>query len=385
MLDSSTLGAEAGVDLLSVSGLGESPAYLTQQLLTYIGNKRALLPLIGRAVRRAKERLGRTHLKTFDAFSGTGVVSRFLKAHSSCIVSNDIEGYAATTSRCYLANRSCIDTDALQQAVAELNHLVDRDMPRGFIEELYAPEDEGNIKATDRVFYTRENARRLDNYRRLVVMYPEWMRDFLVAPLLSLASVHVNTSGVFKGFHKDRATGVGRFGGSSSDALSRIMQRTELDAPVLSSYECEFKVLQFDANFAAEQVSGVDLAYIDPPYNQHPYGSNYFMLNLLDKYERPTRVSRVSGIPKDWQRSGYNTRAKSLPLLASLLEKLDAKFMLLSFSNEGFIRLAAMRSLLADLGEVLEFDMKYNSFRGSRNLRNRNVHVTEHLFLVEKS
>ena len=144
-------------------------------------------------------------------------------------------------------------------------------------------------------------------------------------------------------------------------------------------------VLQSDANIAAGQVSGIDLAYIDPPYNQHPYGSNYFMLNLLNGYERPTRISRVSGIPTDWQRSGYNVRAKSLPLLADLLDKLDTKFLLVSFNNEGFIRLDAMRSMLSGLGNLLEFDMKYNTFRGCRNLRNREVHVKEHLFLVEKS
>ena len=53
-----------------------------------------------------------------------------------------------------------------------------------------------------------------------------------------------------------------------------------------------------------------DLAYFDPPYNQHPYGSNYFMLNLVSSYERPNveKISRVSGIPKDWNRSVFNKK-----------------------------------------------------------------------------
>ena len=186
--------------MFSLMGPGENPNYLARQLVTYIGNKRSLLEFIGLAVEYVKQRLDTKHLKTFDAFSGSGIVSRFLKAHSSYIVSNDLEGYAATTSRCYLSNRSDIDLPALQQAVSELNSRVEHLMSKGFIEELYAPEDEENIKATDRVFYTRQNARRLDNYRRLVNTCPGWMRDLLVAPLLSLASVHCQYIRRLQGF-----------------------------------------------------------------------------------------------------------------------------------------------------------------------------------------
>src|SRR5205807_6041118 len=91
-----------------------------------------------------------------------------------------------------------------------------RQFPQGFIEELYAPRDERRIKESDRVFYTQSNARRLDNYRRLLDELPASSRDMLLGPLLSEASVHANTAGVFKGFYKDRKTGIGRFGGSNA-------------------------------------------------------------------------------------------------------------------------------------------------------------------------
>jgi len=80
--------------------MAEDPDYLSRQLLTCIGNKRALLGQIGRAVERVKRRLGKTRLRLFDAFSGSGVVSRFLKAHASLLVSNDLEDYAALAGRC---------------------------------------------------------------------------------------------------------------------------------------------------------------------------------------------------------------------------------------------------------------------------------------------
>lgn len=364
---------------------GEDADYLSSQLLTYIGNKRALLNNIAQAVERIKCRLGKDHIRVFDVFAGSGVVSRFLKAHASLLVSNDFEDYAAVVGRCYLRNRSTVDFRRLGQVVDDLNARVDREsFPMGFIEELYAPQDEDHITAEDRVFYTRDNARRLDNYRRMLVSVPPELREMILGPLLSEASIHANTAGVFKGFYKDRHTGIGRFGGSNGDALLRIRGPIRLAPPILSRFECDVEVMQADANSAAREVSNLDLAYIDPPYNQHPYGSNYFMLNLLLHYQRPQEISRVSGIPTDWRRSGYNTKAQSLELLRDLLHTLDSRFLLVSFNDEGFVKPDTMMALLRQLGSVQVLEMQYNTFRGSRNLRNRDIHVTEHLFLVER-
>ena len=365
--------------------VAENPDYLSRQLITYIGNKRALLGQIGAAVRQVKSRLGRSKLRVLDAFSGSGVVSRLMKAHADLLIANDIEDYAAVINRCYLQNRSAVDLARIARIVAQLNERVEQEaFPKGFIAEMYAPHDESNITAYDRVFYTVSNARRLDNYRRLIDDAPADTRDMLLASLLNKASVHANNGGVFKGFYKNRHTGVGQYGGTSSDALRRIKGQIVLEPPVLSRFECDYSVCQQDANELARQLNDLDLAYIDPPYNQHPYGSNYFMLNLLLHYRRPAKISRVSGIPTDWQRSGYNVRSKSLPLMQDLLTTLDARFLLVSFSNEGFIKPETMRAMLKQIGRVDALEIKYNTYRGSRNLRERSIQVTEQLFLVEK-
>jgi adenine-specific DNA-methyltransferase len=363
----------------------EDPDFLSQQLITYIGSKRALLHLIGNAVERVKSRLGRSRFRVFDAFSGSGVVSRFFKAHASLVLSNDLEDYAAVTARCFLRNRSTVDQAALARLVAEMNaRVLTESLPIGFIEEMYSPRDEKRITREDRVFYTRSNARRLDNYRRLIALAPANLRDLLMGPLLSKASVHANTAGVFKGFYKNRHTRVGQFGGSGADALVRILGEIRMEPPVLSRFECDNEVFQEDANALARRLRNLDLAYIDPPYNQHPYGSNYFMLNLLVRYQRPTHVSRVSGIPTDWRRSGYNVRARTRSLLRQLLESIDAPFLLVSFNNEGFIAPDEMRTLLNEIGTVDTFATRYNAFRGSRSFARRSIYVTEQLFLVER-
>lgn len=379
------MALEVARDQSSVASRREAPTYLSEQLITCIGNKRALLAPIESALDEIGRRLGGRKLRMLDAFAGSGVVSRLFKGWASYLVSNDIEDYAVAIARCFMSNRSDVDFTRLNDAVGDLNARADEQTGEpGFIEALYAPADESAIEKSDRVFYTRVNARRLDNYRRMLNELPEQNRTLLLGPLLSEASVHANTAGVFKGFYKDRTTGVGRFGGTNAEALQRIRGEITLSPPVLSRFECDVEVTQGDANAAVRQARDIDVAYFDPPYNQHPYGSNYFMLNLIANYERPAEVSPVSGIPPNWRRSDYNVRARAEAALADLFEHADARFLLVSFNNEGFVSPGRMREMLARFGRVEVIETSYNTFRGCRNLHKRSLHVTEQLFLVER-
>jgi adenine-specific DNA-methyltransferase len=363
----------------------ENEPYLSRQLITYLGNKRNLLGFIGRALDRVKRRLGKKKLRLFDIFSGSGVVARYFKRDAELLLVNDLEAYTEVINRCYLANPSELDLPALRSQYEKLlTRLRNEPLRRGFISELYAPKEDARIGSHERAFYTSRNARYLDTARQYIEDLEEPIRRFFLAPLLAEASVHANTAGVFKGFYKDIRTGIGRFGGSGSDALSRIMGNIELPFPVFSSHECSVRIFRRDANFLAREAEETDLAYLDPPYNQHPYGSNYFMLNLITNYKRPGLVSPVSGIPPGWNRSDYNKRGAAEKALSELTENIRAKYLLISFNSEGFISVEGMRSLLGRIGRVEILETPYNAFRGSRNLRNRRIHVKEYLYLVEK-
>jgi adenine-specific DNA-methyltransferase len=195
--------------------------------------------------------------------------------------------------------------------------------------------------------------------------------------------MYANTSGVFKGFYKNRE-GIGQFGGTSGNALTRIKRNIEVQAPVFSNFACESKIHRADANALVKALDPVDIAYFDPPYNQHPYGSNYFMLNLLCDYRRPEEVSPVSGIPAGWNRSLYNKVRHAETALFDAVANVKAKFVLISYNSEGFIPHDRFLSELTGLGEVGVIDRKYNTFRGCRNLSGRDIHVTENLYLVDK-
>jgi adenine-specific DNA-methyltransferase len=365
--------------------LTENDDYLTGQIITYLGNKRSLLGFIARGVRIARERLGKERLHLFDVFSGSGVVARSFKRSAELLLVNDLEHYAEVVSSCYLSNRDELDMPLLRAVYEDIiGKANSNEFREGIVAELYAPKDDANIQSGERVFYTHRNAVYIDTVRRLIDDVPENMQKFFLAPLLAEASVHSNTSGVFKGFYKNRQTGVGQFGGSGEDALLRIQGPIELPFPVFSNFSCPFTVFRGDANQVVREAPEVDLAYLDPPYNQHPYGSNYFMLNLILENRRPPHISTVSGIPDDWNRSEYNKKAEALAALTDLVENIKAKFVLVSFNSEGFISLEEMKEMLEARGRVEILETSYNTFRGCRNLSGRPVHVKEYLYLLEK-
>jgi adenine-specific DNA-methyltransferase len=363
----------------------ENSSFLTRQLITYIGNKRALLDFIGLGVERVQKKLNRTRLSIFDVFSGSGIVARYCKRYAKLLIVNDLEKYSAIINRCYLSNKTNINFPELKSCYDEiLFNLSPEKLKPGLVSELYAPKDENNIRPDDRVFYTVRNAMYIDTARRLIDSIPEDYQKFFIAPLLSEASIHANTAGVFKGFYKNRETGIGQFGGKNQDALMRIRGNIALPFPVFSSFDADVLVYNGDANEIINCVPEVDIAYLDPPYNQHPYGSNYFMLNLIADYKHPGTISKVSGIPKNWNHSSYNKENCALSALTGLAGAVKAKYILISFNAKGFINPEEMKAMLQTMGKVEVLETNYNTFRGGRNPDKREIHVKEYLYLLEK-
>lgn len=363
--------------------LNEDPEYLQSQIITYIGNKRRLLCFLEDGIELVQKALGKEKLVILDLFSGSGIVARMAKKYSDFLIVNDLEEYSRVTNECYLANSSEVPWSELVKIKKDLDQKIKKDFAPGFITEFYSPQDDKNIKIEDRVFYTRRNAMYLDTARKALSNVSEQYKKYLLPPLLAQASMYVNTSGVFKGFYKNR-DGIGQFGGTGQNALKRIMNEINITLPILSRFECGYEVYKEDANALVRHLPHVDVAYFDPPYNQHPYGSNYFMLNLLCDYQQPKEVSPVSGIPKKWNRSDYNKRQKAESTLFDAVENCRAKFVLISYNSEGFISHDSFLRELKKIGHVQVMDTAYNTFRGCRNLKNRDIHVTEFLYLVDK-
>ncbi len=362
----------------------ENEEYLTNQIITYIGNKRALLDFIGDAIEDIKVDLHKEKLDMVDLFSGSGIVSRYFKQHANKLIANDLEDYSYTLNQCYLANVEDIDQDMLVSHYNYLTEQLQLELKQGMISRLYAPLDSHDIKKEERVFFTTRNANYIDTCRMLIDTLPRDMQVFFLAPLLTEASTNNNTSGVFKGFYKNSKTGIGQFGGDGENALSRIMKDISLPFPVFSRFSCQVEIYKEDANTLVEKLDPVDVIYMDPPYNQHPYGSNYFMLNVINNYQEPKNISKVSGIPSDWNRSNYNKKREALSSFRELCKKANSTYLLISYNSEGFITKQEMIDMLSTIGTVRVLERQYNTFRGSRNLSNRSKYVIEYLYVVKK-
>jgi adenine-specific DNA-methyltransferase len=335
--------------------------YVHQPMITYIGNKRKLVNTIEKVVQKLQPQT------CVDAFSGSGVISRMLLGHSKKLYVNDLELYCEILSKCFLVTPSWADTDDIVHHMNEMNRCPDK---VGFVTDMYASQE--------RQFYTPENGRRIDGMLEYIEKYvPGHLKPYCLGPLLVKASIHTNTSGVFKGFHK------GGWGGKGGHALDRITKKIEVECPVWFEPAREVEVKRQDACDFLRELPKVDLIYLDPPYNQHPYGSNYFMLNLLCTNERPHTVSKVSGIPGDWNKSQYNYKNKireAMELTLRLATE-KAKHTLVSYNNEGFITPNEWEEILKPYTyEKIEID--YSCYKGGRNLKNRPKKVTEFLFVI---
>ena len=110
------------------------------------------------------------------------------------------------------------------------------------------------------------------------------------------------------------------------------------------------------------------------------------MLNLINEFRAPNsaNLSEISGIPQDWNRSNYNKKAHAADEFFALLAEFRAKFLVISFNSEGYISRDEFLKNLAKIGRVDLVEIRYPTYRASRNLRDRKLYVTEFIYVVEK-
>jgi adenine-specific DNA-methyltransferase len=358
--------------------------FIYQTMLTCIGNKRKLVGNIKDILNDLKG--SKEKLNILDAFAGSSVVSRGLCSISDVLYTNDLEYYSYLMAKCYLITPNELQKIEIIKFIDKLNDIaINGPYTEGIICKLYSPKVTNDIKMNERCFYTRENALIIDSLRKYITDHvPEELFCYCIVPLLNKASIHTNTCGVFKGFYKK--DGLGCFGGAGKNALSRIMKNITLDIPIWT--DCQFKSMCYnkDINILINELpDNIDVIYLDPPYNQHPYGSNYFMLNVIAKNEEPVDISKVSGIPVNWNKSNYNTYNKAILSMTELLNKglTKAKYIVLSYNNEGTIKGSDFDVIFKKFN-VIKKEIIYNTYKGSRNLKERSDKVIEYLYIITK-
>lgn len=340
--------------------------YLNSQITPYIGNKRKSADYI---VSQSGSPSGKTF---FDVFSGSGIVSRYAKEKGFRVVSNDYMPFLKWIGKAYIECNvdpgfSCFG--GYEKAIGILNNL---EPITGWVSENMCP-------AGGRKFYTQENGGMIDAIRSKI---DEWYDDRLInirekacllSPLLYQASLRSNTSGLFKAFHSD-------WGGKNGKArVNHINGKVELIPVHFFDNKMDNIHLCMDSEEAAKKAGKVDVAYIDPPYNQHPYPSNYHMLDSIALWDKPTSVGK-SAIRTDWKerRSNFNSKASALKSINSLLDSIQSDLYLISYSMHGFIPFDDLLDKCTSIGKtriLLRSKISYRSQKKDVKSHEKNTEV----------
>lgn len=306
-------------------------------MIKYLGSKRTLLPVIIDAVRQVEG--ARTVL---DLFSGTARVGHALKAAGYRVISNDHNAYAATLARCYVqADREDVLADA-ERLVAELNALPGR---AGYITATFCEQAR---------FFQPRNGERIDAIREAIAaksLEPELEAVMLVS-LMEAADRVDSTTGVQMAYLKKWAP--------------RSFNAMELRVPAVLPRAAGGKgqSLGLDALEAAATVDA-DIAYIDPPYNQHSYLGNYHIWETLVRWDAPP-IYGVACKRDDVRRrqSVFNSRPRFEQAMRDMLSGVRAPVLIVSFSNEGFLDRERFEELLAGLwGGACSVETIENDYR----------------------
>ena len=422
--------------------LGEK--YLSGQIITYMGNKRKLLPVISALIDNIQAELGYSELSIGDGFSGSGIASRLFKTKASKLYSNDLAGYSKTLNECYLATP---DAKTLAQIKVFIDRVTHGDTPSTPVGHGVTPPNDsldkspevlrgicgvspqptaietatsgvcgvspplsfggvtpwvsGNwapaspiISENDRVFFTYENGKRIDRLRDYITTLPPAYQPFLLAPLLVECSIHNNTNGQFSAFYKDAEAFKGAYGGKGGVDVKRITQPITIPFPLFDPHPCQVVITQLDANVWAKKLGSeveLDIVYYDPPYNKHPYNIYYFMLDVINKWDKTTLIPATNrGQPNDRTKSLYNSLSKAKEALDDLLANTKAKYIILSYNDGGIIPIAELDTLLAKHGQRVEkipLDHKtYNRLKGISNYKRTQEYkaVKEYMYVVKR-
>lgn len=308
-------------------------------MVKYLGSKRTLLPTILETVAAFP------HVRTvLDLFSGTSRVGHGLKRLGYRVLAVDHNAYAATLARCYVqADREDVAAEAAS-ILAELARLPGRP---GYFTHTFCERSR---------FIHPRNGERIDAMRDEIARLsaPPELEAVLLVSLMEAADRVDSTTGVQMAYLKRWAP--------------RALNDLELRLPnVLPRAEAgKGGAFELDAAHAAKTIEA-DLAYIDPPYNQHAYLGNYHVWETLVRWDAPETYG-VACKRADCRerRSVFNSRREHAGAMARLIESVRAPILVVSFSDEGFLRRGELEAMLARRGRLVTLARDYPRYVGAR-------------------
>ena len=325
-------------------------------MIKYIGSKRTLIPAILEVI-GAFEGAG----TVVDFFSGTSRVGHALKRRGYRVHANDWMTYAHTLGVCYVQADAGDVLDDAQKLINEFQRLPGEP---GYFTETFCERSR---------FFQPKNGARVDAIREAIErkdLGPE-LKAVVLVSLMEAADRVDSTTGLQMAYLKQWA--------------KRAHNDLELRLPAVLEQSAGGKCSahQLESLDAADQLDG-DVAYIDPPYNQHSYLGNYHAWESLVRWDKP-EVYGIACKRTDCRtrKSAFNSKRAATEHFKAFLSRVRCPNLVISFNNEGYIDQAEMESLLAERGRFMTIEQDYKRYVGAQigihNLKGQVVGKVSHL------
>lgn len=337
--------------------------------MRFIGNKTAIVSEIYDLL--DDKNLISEGLVFFDGFSGTSSVGDYFKDLYE-IKSNDLLTWSTVYARGRLSANQCTFKNLGFDPFDYFNVQMEKKIIEGFFYNNYSPAN------SDRMYFSEFNAGRIDFFRQKI---EEWYSDkyidtdeysFLLASLIESLSTVANVAGVYGAFLKKWD--------------SRALKDIKFIKVV--SYQGNKK---FPTTFYNDKIENIisnvdcDILYLDPPYTQNQYGTQYHLLETLILYDEPS-ISPITGSRSTTPlRSDWSKDFKSHILLDKILYKTKAKYIVLSYSSDGFMSKQYIEAVFKRYGKKETFickEIRYDKYKNFKTTKSKN-HF-EYLFFIEK-
>jgi adenine-specific DNA-methyltransferase len=300
-------------------------------VIKYLGSKRRLVPVLSRICAASGARTA------LDLFTGTTRVAQAFKAQGVEVTAVDTARYAHVFAQCYIeADAAAVDMPALTAAIDHLNGLPGRP---GYVHATFSKEAR---------FFQPFNAARIDAARDAID------HDYAGSPLYPL----LLTSLIEAADRVDSTTGV---------QMAYVKQWAPRSANPLTLRVPELlagagHAVLGDALDMAPQLGRFDLAYLDPPYNQHRYFTNYHVWETLVAWDAPEPygVARKRVDARDPStRSAFNSKRTMPDALRQVVSSVDCELLVLSYNDESWLAVDELETLCGGRGRevaTLTFD-----------------------------
>lgn len=334
-------------------------------MIKYLGSKRMLVPVLGRMAAATQPRCA------VDLFTGTTRVAQEFKRRGMHVTACDIATYSEVLAACYIATDARnVDLDEVRRILRELASLPGK---RGYFTRTFCEESR---------FFQPRNGERIDAIRDAVEDYRgDPLFPILLTSLMEAADRVDSTTGVQMAYLKKWAP--------------RSYKDLELRVPDLIPGRGE--AMRRDAVELVDELERTDLMYLDPPYNQHRYFTNYHIWETLVRWDDPATYGvackRVD-CRDEGTKSVFNRKREMPEAFGRVLARARADVVMVSYNDEAWISPEQMMRALRDAGHedvrLVAFDSKryvgaqigiFNS-RGERVGRVSHLRNTEYVFVA---